>query len=121
MLLIVLGVFGGAVAFGFIGLFVGLVLAGWDVLSSGLRDVLRWESLSGVLLAIVWPLIILALAAGHGAPPMPLGFGSLCYRLCWPGSRLASAIRNVLDKAIRGGAGKRLTYRQPRGAQQTTA
>ena len=36
-----------------IGLFVGLVLAGWDVLSSGLRDVLRWESLSGVLLAIV--------------------------------------------------------------------
>ena len=72
-----------------IGLFVGLVLAGWDVLSSGLRDVLRWESLSGVLLAIVWPLIILALAAGHGAPPMPLGFGSLCYRLCWPGSRWA--------------------------------
>jgi len=55
-----------------IGLFVGLVLAGWDVLSSGLRDVLSWESLSGFLLAIVWPLIILALAAGHGAPPMPL-------------------------------------------------
>ena len=40
MLLVVLGVFGGAIAFGFIGLFVGpaLLAVGWDVTKKWLDD-----------------------------------------------------------------------------------
>ena len=40
MLLVVLGVFGGAIAFGFIGLFVGpaLLAVGWSVIKTWLGD-----------------------------------------------------------------------------------
>jgi predicted PurR-regulated permease PerM len=41
MLLVVLGVFGGAIAFGFIGLFVGpaLLAVGWSVMKAWLDNV----------------------------------------------------------------------------------
>jgi predicted PurR-regulated permease PerM len=41
MLLVVLGVFGGAIAFGFIGLFVGpaLLAVGWSVIKTWLGEV----------------------------------------------------------------------------------
>lgn len=54
-----------------IGLCVGLILAAWSAVSD-LAAGLGREALYGVLLAIAWPLGVVALAAGHGAAPLPL-------------------------------------------------
>ena len=49
MLVMVLGVFGGAIAFGFIGLFVGpaLLAVGWSVLKVWLDTQAREEAAAG--------------------------------------------------------------------------
>jgi len=48
------------------GLFLILILVAWGGLS------LDFESLSGILLAVVWPMTIPFFARGHGAPPLSL-------------------------------------------------
>ena len=55
-----------------IGFLVGLILATWVVVGSDPRDALSRGTLYGILLAIAWPLVIIGLASGHGAPPMAL-------------------------------------------------
>jgi predicted PurR-regulated permease PerM len=55
MLLVVLGVFGGAVAFGFIGLFVGpaLLAVGWSLLKGWLKDEASEEAAAEKAVAVV--------------------------------------------------------------------
>jgi len=55
-----------------VGLLLGMILVVWGAVSSGLSGAFDRESLYGVLLAIAWPLLVLALGRGHAAPPMPL-------------------------------------------------
>ena len=54
-----------------VGLCIGLILAAWSAMSD-LTAGLGREALYGALLAIAWPLAIVALAAGHAAVPLPL-------------------------------------------------
>ena len=59
-----------------VGLVVALIVAAWAAVGSNLRDLLTRDGLSVVLLAaffvVGWPLLIVPLLSGHGAPPMSL-------------------------------------------------
>jgi hypothetical protein len=55
-----------------VGFLVALIVVNWDVVGADLGYALSRETLYGVLLAIGWPLLIVFLAGGHGAPPMAL-------------------------------------------------
>ena len=59
-----------------VGLVVALIVAAWAAVGSNLRDLLTRDGLSVVLLAaffvVGWPLLIVPLLSGHGAPPLSL-------------------------------------------------